>query len=124
MHLNGLARQLSGSIKCSKAGYGLPWEFDQPVIISGVNQCEFAAGKRNSPDSGWIFFPVFVGTSTRRTEDTARAKIGAGLFEKNYLPPAGQIVLLHTDLRRPVRAHHPDRKKTVVATDMIQQYKS
>ena len=66
MHLKGLASRASGRIKCSKAGYGLPCKLGQPVIIFGIDDSEFSAGKGDPP--------LCLGTCSK---NTARIEIGA-----------------------------------------------
>ena len=108
MHLKGLASRASGRIKCSKAGYGLPCKLGQPVIIIGIDNSELSAGKGYPPGAGKTEFAIRAGI-----------EMPAGSVEPDYPPPANVACLLFTAEHRAVCTHHPDRKKTIVATNMI-----
>ncbi len=119
VHLDGFSGISCGGVKCISPWCGGPFIFAQLVIIGRIDESEFSAGKGYSPDGFGAFLPVFVGTSTRRTEGTAGIEIVAGLVETDYPPSAGVSGFLFAGQLRTAQAHHPDRKKAVIATDMI-----
>jgi len=98
----------SGGVKGVAALVGHPVKFREPVIIAGVNEGELAAGKRDPPDR----FCACL-------ERTARIEIGAFTVDMHPPPSTDEIYPLHTHQHRPIRSHHPQRKKTIITTFMI-----
>ncbi len=109
VHLNIFSITFSDGIKFGFGrSVGEPLKFGQPVIVLGIDESELSAGKGNSSGRFGACF-----------EGTAWVEIGAGLFELYYPPSADVAGPLLTAEHRTVGAHHPDRKKAVIATDMI-----
>ena len=107
VHLHFSACYYAASVECTEAGGGRPCEFGQPVIIISVNESEFAFCKGYSPDGFGAGLKI-----------SARIEIRARLFEKDYPRPADEVGPLFAGKGRPVRTHHPNRKKTVITTNM------
>ena len=108
VHLDHFSAISSGGVHCCAAELGVPVKLSQPVIVLGIDKGEFSLGKGYS-----------AGRFGAGFEGAARIEIGAGLFELDYPPSADVAGSLFTAEHRTVRAHHPDRKKAVIATDMI-----
>ena len=109
MHLNIFSITYSGGIKFGFGrSVGVPVKLRQPVIVLGIDESELSAGKG---DPTGRFGGCF--------ESTAGVEIGAGLFETDYPPSADALGFLFAAEHRTAGAHHPDRKKAVIATDMI-----
>ena len=89
---------LSCGVGCSCATIGEPSKFSQLVIIVGVNECEFAAGKGYPPDGFGAEFKI-----------SARIEIGAFTVDMHPPPSADEIYPLHTHQHRPTRNYHPQR---------------
>jgi hypothetical protein len=116
MHVDGFSAVISCGIKIVTVAPGVPLKFYQPVIIDGVNDSEFALSKWYPASGIGGGFAVFVGTSTRRKEGTARVEIGAFIVKGDDPPSALEVCFLAASEDRTALADYIGRKKTVVAT--------
>ncbi len=98
----------SNDVKCVGGMFGVPFIFYQPVIIDGVNECEFALSKRYPASS------IFTGF-----KGTARVEIGAFIVKGDDPPSALKVCFLAAGKDRTALADYIGRKKTIVTTDMI-----
>jgi len=100
-----LVGQTSDSVECFAAGFGEPSVFDKIVIVSGINESEFALGK-------WYWPGLAAGELT----DCRRIEIVAAINKGDHPPSANEVCFLFACKGRAVGAEHIDRKKAVVTT--------
>ncbi len=109
VHLEAFSLEASGGVKSVACRFvDVPFIFNQPVVIVGIDDGEFSLCKGYRP-----------GYRQAELEISGRVEIRAGLVQLKNMPFADPACPLHAYQGRAVGADGPGRKNTVIATDMI-----
>jgi hypothetical protein len=105
VHLEAFPLETPGSVKSVAPGVDVPFIFNQPVVIVGIDDGEFSLCERDFAEAWKSEFAICAG-----------AEIGATAVKWEGPPCAGEVGLLLAHEYRLADTDQEGRKRAVIAT--------